>query len=199
MSYRRRYATRLLRATKTPFRQTPTVRFGPRPSQRPSRASWPLTKTLDFLSRPLPLPRPCANADVDNRHSIRMQNAILNSVILIKTSPSAKKWGELSCLPQPDSDTNSTASIARPVLAVAITIRRVNRRIGITICIVRLRISIRRVTRVVIRLRVTVRVVLARIIRLLIVHVRSRLIDNDPTSAWSNDDPLSLREHAHGQ
>src|SRR5256885_13642510 len=84
MSYRRRYPTRLPRATKIPFRRTPAVRFGPRPSQRPSRASWPLTKTLDFLSRPLPLPRPCANADVDNRHNIRVTNAILNAVILIR-------------------------------------------------------------------------------------------------------------------
>src|SRR5882724_8562719 len=95
MSYRRRYPTRLPRATKIPFRQTPTDRFGPRPSQRPSRASWPLTKTLDFLSRPLPLPRPCANPDVDNRHNIRTPNAILNAVILIKTSPSGKKVGRV--------------------------------------------------------------------------------------------------------
>src|SRR6266478_1339080 len=139
MSYRRRYPTRLPRATKIPFRQTPTVRFGPRPSQRPSRASWPLTKTLDFLSRPLPLPRPCANADVDNRHNIRVTNVILNAVILIKTSPPAAKSGESNPgLPQPDSDTNSTASIARLIFVGAVTIRRVGPRVRVSISKVRL-------------------------------------------------------------
>ena len=38
---------------------------GPRPSQRPSRASWQFTNFAHFLSRfgpcPRPFPRPCAN------------------------------------------------------------------------------------------------------------------------------------------
>src|SRR5829696_6258180 len=67
-------------------------RSGPRPSQRPSRASWQLTNFAHFLSmretlRPRPWPRVSDEAKVINRPTTKIPNRFLDVKSFIKVPP----------------------------------------------------------------------------------------------------------------
>jgi len=74
----------ILRLTKTPLGvKVPTLLRGPRPSQRPSRASWQLTNTRHFqlMSRLCARPRPWAEAKAG---SIASRNILSSTSTMLR-------------------------------------------------------------------------------------------------------------------
>src|SRR6266404_6912533 len=107
----------------------------------------------------------------------------------------------------PDTDLVVAMTWAVPVRVI--TISGIRPRVGVPVCEIRLRISVRVISGRVIRRRITVRVISGRVItrritgRLisvsvvrptLIDDVRSGLIHHDPTSRWTHYHPPSLHK-----
>jgi hypothetical protein len=90
---------RLVREVKIPLRKTPKFRCGPRPSQRPSRASWQFTNFPHFLSksgpRPLPFPLRCPNAVAGRAMARARLNKIMNKTFRLAVKTLIKPPSEL--------------------------------------------------------------------------------------------------------
>ncbi len=83
--------SRSLRLRRKIF-ENPARRFGPRPSQRPSRASWQLTNFAHFRSereilRPRPWPMASDDAKIIKRPITNIPNRLLDVRSFIKVPP----------------------------------------------------------------------------------------------------------------
>src|SRR6266404_2977836 len=93
----------------------------------------------------------------------------------------------------PDTDLVVAMTWAVPVRVI--TISGIRPRVGVPVCEIRLRISVRVISGRVITRRITGRLISVSVVRpTLIDDVRSGLIHHDPTSRWTHYHPPSLRK-----